>query len=94
MAACLVSILAAANAAFDARTSTDFAISYRSDPQSPAAWCGVYILPGDAQFRSVVGPSGAPVWRESVKAAEADAGHALVAALQQLKRTAGELEGA
>lgn len=85
----LVALAAAAITGQAGRTSTDYAISYRGNPKGGALpWCGCFILPGDAEARIVVDASGEPVWRASTHEAEADAGHALVGALQAQKRAA------
>ena len=62
--------------------NADFAISYRSDARG---FVGVFALPGDAHFRQCRTPSGELRLRETYQEAEADAGHALVDALQKFK---------
>lgn len=69
-----------------AKPCLNFALSFRSNPAKAGQYCGWFILPGDVHGRQVCRPDGSPLWRESVAQAEADAGHALVDALQTIKR--------
>lgn len=52
----------------------------------PGLYVGVYSLPGDTKWRTVVDADGRPALCDTTEKAEAMAGHALVAALRQLVR--------
>ena len=51
-------------------------------------YVGVYALPGDIRWRYVRAADGGLSYQESPEAAEASAGHALVAALRKLEGAA------
>ena len=75
-----------ADASRDLGLSLNFGISHRQDPAGPSRFCGWFIMPGDAYGRDVRDALGQRRWRSTVAEAEADAGHALVEALQAAKQ--------
>lgn len=61
-----------------------YAISYRTDPEEgPPAYIGVYRMPGDEHWTSAKNKFGVPLRRATPAEAEADAGHRLVAQLNE-----------
>ena len=74
------------DASRDLGLSRNFAISFRSHPTEPGKYSGWFIMPGDAYGRDVRDALGERRWRSTVAEAEADAGHALVGALQAAKQ--------